>query len=406
MLLRMKEVRAMSKHYEDKDLEQLLQSMPTVKDNRSKEDLLRSLQGDERMRGQPPKKPKSKLPLWIALAAAVILAILSPSIIANMTGKEQADQKSESEAESYMSETKLKLQEESSDEANKFTMDRALIGKYALYEADLKQFVPFRLGLVSEDALSVPVSILIPKPRVSSDLKTTTPTSLQLYEQYVELIDEESYHFTSYHPYDATFEEQQDILTMRINDIESYSISSAASEIFSTTLEQTFYGYKELIMLNKEGEPAEFGQAGVIAEPFALNSELNRYAYYTYSYHDRYYVAPSFGAKYSTVEQALDAMREKPNDFYDTVIPEGVTFTLEMDQSRVTVLFDEELDLNDYTLDEAYRLIEGLNLTVNNFGMELQLSNIKQGTWQKFDFRRPLPKAVSANPIRFNDIAE
>ncbi|MFD0943439.1 hypothetical protein [Savagea faecisuis] len=398
----------MSKHYEEQELEHLLQSMPTVKDNRSKEDLLRRLQGDERMRGQRPKKPKNKLPLWIALAAAVILAILSPAIIANMTGKEQADHQQESESESYTSETKLKVQEsnESADEANKFAMDRALIGKYALYEADLKQFVPFRLGLVSEDALSVPVSILIPKPRVSSDLKTTTPTSLQLYEQYVESIDEESYHFTSYHPYDATFEEQQDILTMRINDIESYSISSAASEIFSTTLEQTFYGYKELIMLNEEGKPAEFGQAGVITEPFALNSELNRYAYYTYSYHDRYYVAPSFGAKYSTVEQALDAMREKPNDFYDTVIPEGVTFTLEMDQSRVTVLFDEELDLSDYTLDEAYRLIEGLNLTVNNFGMELQLSNIKQGTWQKFDFRRPLPKAVSANPIRFNDIAE
>ncbi len=398
----------MSKHYEEQELEHLLQSMPTVKDNRSKEDLLRRLQGDERMRGQRPKEPKNKLPLWIALAAAVILAILSPAIIANMTGKEQAEHQQEGESESYISETKLKLQEsnESADETNKFAMDRALIGKYALYEADLKQFVPFRLGLVSEDALSVPVSILIPKPRVSSDLKTTTPTSLQLYEQYVESIDEESYHFTSYHPYDATFEEQQDILTMRINDIESYSISSAASEIFSTTLEQTFYGYKELIMLNKEGEPAEFGQVGVIAEPFALNSELNRYAYYTYSYHDRYYVAPSFGAKYSTVEQALDAMREKPNDFYDTVIPEGVTFTLEMDQSRVTVLFDEELDLNNYTLDEAYRLIEGLNLTVNNFGMELQLSNIKQGTWQKFDFRRPLPKAVSANPIRFNDIAE
>lgn len=377
-------------------IRQALEHLPEYHDTRSKETFYKRLQTDSRIHRRTKEQTKAKGPRWFTFLAIIIFIILLP------IGYDYWQESKESEEEQLPEEVPEQVEKPDEQEPVKEEKpfnERALIGRYALYEADLKQNVPFTIGLVTKDALSVPVTLLIPKSRVVDDLKTPTPTSIELYQQYASLIDEQELGFEEYHPYDASFRTEEKAIYMTLPDTHHYDESAATLEIFTDTLQQTFYGFREIRLITEENEPVELNGVGRVEEPISLYSGLNGYAYYTYDNDGKAYVAPSFGQTYVTVEEAFEALKEAPNDIYTSIVPEGIDFTMTKEDDLVIVSFTRPLIIDDFEEGELYRLFEGMSLTAASFGHSVKLEEIDRRGWKKFDFNRPLPKPISANPI-------
>jgi len=377
-------------------IRQSLEHLPEYHDHRSKDTFYKRLQTDSRIHSRTKEQKKAKGPHWLTFLAVIIFIILLPiSYDYWQDSKENASD----EQLNHLPEEVEKPEEKEPPKEEKPFNERALIGRYALYEADLKQNVPFTIGLVTEDALSVPVTLLLPKSRVVDDLKTPTPTSIDLYQQYAPLIDEEKLGFVNYHPYDASFRTEEKAIYMTLPDNHHYDESAASLEVFTDTLQQTFYGFREIRLITEENEPVELNGIGRVEEPISLYSGLNGYAYYTYYNGAEEYVAPSFGQTYVTVEEAFEALKESPNDFYESIVPEGVDFSMRKEDELIIVSFTRPLIIDDFDEGELYRLFEGMSLTAAGFGHSVKLEEVDRRGWKKFDFNRPLPKPISANPI-------
>lgn len=378
---------------------QSMKHLPPYVDSRNRHTIYQRLLDDPRVTNTVKKEVKAKGPRWFTFLIMIALIIVLPLLYDKWQESKEDDKVQEEQKQpEEVVEEEIPKEEEKEKQEQPFN-ERALIGRYALYEADLKQNVPFTLGLVSEDALSVPVSILLPKSRVIDDLKTPTPSTVALYEQYAALIDEEALGFTEYHPFHASFRTKEAAIYMTLAADHQYDQSSATIEIFNDTLQQTFYGFREVRLLNEKNEPVTFNGIGEINDPVSLYSGMNGYAYYAYPYGSRYYLAPSFGQTYVTVEEAFEALKSAENDFYLSIVPKDVTYTMEKSDQLITITFEEPFVIRDYEEEEVYRLLEGMNLTAASFGYSLKLEGIDKRGWKKFDFNRPLPKPVSANPI-------
>ncbi|MFP5303931.1 hypothetical protein R2R70_22390, partial [Cobetia sp. SIMBA_158] len=66
----------------------------------------------------------------------------------------------------------------------------------------------FQLGLASDAADSVPVTVLIPNERIIKDFGKNKPTGVELYNYYAPLFDESAIGFSEYHPYVGKITEQ------------------------------------------------------------------------------------------------------------------------------------------------------------------------------------------------------
>ncbi|HEY4567043.1 MAG TPA: hypothetical protein VIG60_07255 [Savagea sp.] len=282
---------------------------------------------------------------------------------------------------------------------------RALIGKYAVYEADLKQYVPFRIGLATKDAYAVPVSILVPKANVRDTLGTSTPTHVELYNAFASDVKEEAYGFVPYHPYDGQIEEDGTMLRFLLKDPVAYDQSSASSSVFFATVEETFFGYQELWIFNEDEEPVDLPHIGSTSEPFPLPGERLNQPYFMYVVDEQIYLAPFIGGpSYSDPKEAFEALKGKEletDSIYKSPIPKGIDYDVALTENLVTITFKEPVDLTKLSKEEAFQLVESLNLTASSFGRQVKLDGVVQTTWQKFDFNRPLPKAVGANPLPY-----
>lgn len=378
-------------------IRQSLEHLPEYHDARSKETFFKRLLTDSRIHRRTKEQTKAKGPRWFTFLAVIAFIILLP--IGYDYWQESKQEEIEVDPPEKLPEEVEKPEEKEPPKEEEPFNERALIGRYALYEADLKQNVPLTIGLVTKDALSVPVTLLLPKSRVVDDLKTPTPTSVELYQQYAPLIDEEELGFEEYHPYDASFRTEEKAIYMTLPEAHHYDESAATLEIFTDTLQQTFYGFREIRLITEENEPVELNGVGRVEEPISLYSGLNGYAYYTYYNGSKAYVAPSFGQTYVTVGEAFEALKEAPNDVYQSIVPEGVDYTLKKEGELITVSFTRPLIIDDFDESELYRLFEGMSLTASSFGYAVKVEEVDRRGWKKFDFNRPLPKPISANPI-------
>ena len=294
----------MTNKWDDEKIQKLLRDLPDIQDNRSKEEVLSRLKQDNRMQNLNRSKQKSIqknkrkfMPAFVAVAVLIVLSLLLPSMLTNNSSNDKAsmmvmneDEKKDAKVFSSddssvdgeseeMAESEMDLKY---DTKNKVTDEDNTSFRTAVYPDEIAGYTVFHLGLASDAAASVPVTFLIPNSQIQEDFGDIKPNSLDLYMQYAGKIDEEALGFNDYHPYKGTLSIDGDVLVQTLPSGHGYDIGSGTVETHGGTLQDTFYGFKEVRFENEDGTPVEFDQVGEPSTPMKLMSGLNHYNFFLF----------------------------------------------------------------------------------------------------------------------------
>jgi len=403
--------------WEDENTEDLLSKVPKIHDQRSKEDVFNRLKNDGLFDDEPINNNDNKvqrrkfrwMPIVVSIAAVFLLAILIPSVLKEFSSSDSAEQSEMMDMENSSDMGEMKISESTTEESESsisiMNTEVADI-RTAVYPDELEGNTLFQLGLASEAADSLPISVLIPNDRIQQEFGEATPTAVELYNHFAPLFNESAIGFTEYHPYAGTITEAGERVIHTIPSNHPYEMGSASLTTYLASLVDTFGTYyEEAELLNEEGTAFEFSQVGEPSAPIILNNENTQYNYFKYTQSDgNTYLTPNFREAFSTVDEAITAMKEETNDVYQSVIIPNVDYSVSVEDQLVIVKFTEEIDLNGYDQVQAMQMIEGILLTAANFDATVRFENVSQTEWQGFDFSTALPKPVGPNEIPFEAV--
>jgi len=393
-------------NWNDDKLEKLLHSMPKMEDHRSAEDILARLKKDERLIEPSSRKRKVRkwVPAFIAIAAMLVVSLLIPSILKQNEGA--MDSKTEeAEVELFnqkrsmdMSDDKGQTSEAAMDSEGKtgalYTMASAMDSHIVLPDESVNQY-PFHIGLI-HSANVVPVTVLLTKEQVKNDIQEKVLDSVALYNQYATKVPESDLGFDEYHPYKGKIYESGDTVLNEVPADHGYDLAEATISNYFDSAKETFTDKKFFQVVDETGKPAELGPVGKAA-PMPLDRKLPYYKYLMPS--GEIYLIPYENGDTSTVSDALLAMKAPQNDIVESVIPAQLDYNVSVEKDVAVISFSKELDLDSIDQAVVNEMIEGFMLTASNFNNSIQLKNIVQTQFGKYDLTKPLPIPVGANPI-------
>src|SRR5690606_19513939 len=185
-------------------------------------------------------------------------------------------------------------------------------------EGQLEGLTLFNLGM-TENALVIPVSFIIPDDRLQEDFGTADVDAVELYNRYAADLDEEALGFDDYHPFSGTLSSTANGVKHELPDAHDYDMASASISVYFNSLAATFDEGTEISIVDESGNPAYFDQAGPV-EPIEPGSR--NIAYYSYSTaNGDSYLVPGYDMPHEDASAALEAMKSSPNDLYGSVVP-------------------------------------------------------------------------------------
>lgn len=399
--------------WDDDHIENLLRDFPTIRDDRTKEEVYSRLD----KKAVVKKQPKRWLPLLVAALAFITIGFLVASIL-NQNGIDSAftlnEQNTEStadeaqEASTEEAESADSPKEESSDSAGSdgqepaaseesattYQDDNPQSARTAVYEEELEGFTLFTIGL-TENAMVIPVGFLIPDAQIASDFGNTTPNSVELYNKYASQIDEKAIGFNEYHPYLGQLSMEGRTVKHLLPADHQYDLASASYEVYIASLQETFTDADEILIQNEDGTPANFDQIGPM-EP--VKPAVENVAYYAHTTDGgETYLVPGYNMPHATAKEAVEALKSAPSDLHQNTIPETIDYTVTETDTSVTIEFAAEFDFGSLEEAEGARMLESLALTAKAFDKTVQLENTKQQEWSGLDLSRPLPEPVAPN---------
>lgn len=405
------------KKTEDRVLDELLTNMPRFTDKRSKDEIYQRIKSEIETQEKTENRKRigvslnKWVPLIISVASVLILTVLVSSYI-NNNESSTADKAAESSTANDNMRTMEITEEASMDavEEEKSNDMTIMSGKVAatfelvpfgspntsVYENDLNGGTVFHFSLL-ENALSVPITIVIPKEQIENDFPSKIPNSLELYERYAFGIDEASLGFQEYHPYKGYFLAEGKMLKHYLPADHGYDTAPGTSRPYFSSINEIFTDFDSLLRVNEDGSPIEWDQVGTLDEPVVLTGSEQKVNYFAYkAFNEETYLTPNFDNTFATLTEALIGMKNPENDIYTSVIPNDVTYTVQEDKGFV-VRFDEPLNLESLDASEAYRFIEAFSLTAASFNQSIQLENVVQENWNGIDLTSPLPVPIGPN---------
>jgi len=397
--------------WSEQEIEQLLSQAPKMNDDRSKEEVFNRLKQDHIMIKKPRKKPRWAPPV-VAAVAILTLTVLTVSYLnqdnqmsesaSHMQLSNESDDRSSKVMESSPAvEEEAALEEPESSDITIFNMDDESLSNSLYPSEKLDDMTIFKIGLVTNDANSVPITFLIPNDQITDDLGDKTPSYLELYQHYAPLINEEELGFMDYHPYKGAFTTEGDSLILTLPKDHTYDLGSGSLNAFKHSLQDTFENYNQVMFRNEVGSAIEFDQVGEV-QPYNLK-DGTLYNYYMYQdLNGRKYLTPNFGKSFkslSELPEALQGMKDSQNDIYSSVIPENIKFETNTKNDITYVRFSKALNLEQMDSAVALNMIEGMLLTGARFGSQLQFENVVQTNWSGFDFTQPLPMPIGPNEL-------
>lgn len=398
--------------WDEEKIKELLKNAPKIHDHRSKEEVFERLKKDGLFDEGPPtdvakkKKKGTILPGIISVAAILILAIMIPSYLKQQDTENAADLDNDKAHNEMDIQAVPDVQNSTtSDETEVATAEKTMQNiKTAVYPEQLKGNKVFRIGLVSNDADSIPITILIPDKKISKDFGKTNPSQVEMYNEYASKINEKLLGFVDYHPYVGEVLEKGTKVIHKLPEDHAYDTASAALSTYYATLTDTFSSYEEVEFVKEDETPMIFNEVGE-ANTLKVNKEATQYNYFKYvQQNGTEYLAPNFRETFTSVEEALQALKTNTNDIYKTVILPSVDYSVKVEGNVAKVIFTTKLDLQKYNQTEAMQMIEGILLTGASFNKQIQFENIVQTNWEGFDFTKPLPIPVGPNEVPYTVI--
>ncbi|MER2089900.1 MAG: hypothetical protein ABS920_09185 [Sporosarcina sp.] len=399
------------KNWNDNKIKDLLGEVPDIQDNRPKSEILERLKQDERLNAPRRKNLKWWGPALAAVAALLVIGLLIPSMLRGNESamRDQApeniniESKSDDKATMEDGSAKLSVADEKQEKSSLMrTTGAGFTHHFAVYPEDIADSTLFHLGLVGDQASSIPVTFVIPSGQIEEDFDTVKPTSYDLYKKYAARIDEEALGFQEYHPYKGEVNADDHVIIHKLPKGHGYDLASASMEVYRHSLQDTFYGFQEVRFENEDGTPVTFSQAGEPSDPLKLPNGRNHVNYYLVEQQDgQQFLSSNFSQKQAGLVEALQQMKVKPNDVFQPVIPQDVEFEVISEAGVTIVKFAQPLDLEALDQSKALQMIEGMLLTAASFDEQLQFDNVIQEQWNIFNFSRPLPVPIGSNPLPF-----
>lgn len=399
MLLRRKGGKTMARNeWNDEQIEKLLKEMPDVKDARPATEILQNLRNDDRLSKQHVTSKRGHwMPAIVAVAAVLLFSLLLPSLLKNRSMQMVEDAVKEQIEMSSMDATDEMQESKANHFARHMGVDHA---RFALYQDELENHIAFPIGLVSDMATSIPVTIIIPQDTIERDVANTVPATFDLYMQYASQIDEEALGFQEYHPYEGELLIEGNAIVHRLPANHPYDRGSAALGVYTNSLQDTFVGFEEVRFQQQDGSPIEFDQVGEEAAPLPLANNRQRVNYYVFtSQTGESFLSTHEGTSYKELTEAIEAMKNQPNDMLQSVIPRDINFTVKKEKMGTVITFSEPVDLESMEPVEAQLMIDGILLTAASFNESIRFENMVQSDWNGFDFSTFLPIPVGPNPL-------
>lgn len=396
------------KNYTDHEIENLLQSMPPLSDQRSKEAVWEQL---KKHREPVRKKSKPWLPAVISVAALFVLVLFVQSLMGTMSNDESVSQHSEmtegemgragseeanSDSEDSADTSVAKENEES--DMSMMTVDESPSSRLLLSSdplLDTHTVLPFAMVY---NAYAVPISLLIPNERIEQDFRTLNVTNLELYKRYATEVDEEGLGFSDYNPLLGTYEATDRGLEITLPDDHPYDIATAAMGVYMYTLKDVFgEEFDKAYLLNEAGEPLDWDQVGPLVEPNDLSQ--GNYAFnITQNANGESFLVPYSRTNYPSFEAALQELTSPDYNVVDPAIPQDIAFDVEETESQVVVTFEEPLTKDSLAGYPLQLFIESMLATSSQMGKQLILEN-----WDETIYSLPTDSEsiIGINPIVF-----
>jgi hypothetical protein len=394
------------KQWDDKKIEDLLSSMPDIKDDRSATEVLARLKHDERLRSTQRKIFARRIPIpaFVAVAALLVLSLLLPSMLQSNDSIMTMDAESQPasiERENKLMQNSTEESEVAADNAaDSGTFFEASMGaeSHVVLQQELQDIRPFQIGLTHAAEL-IPVTFLIPEQRIRTDFPKGEPDSVTMYNKYATEIPETDLGFDEYHPYKGEITLEDDVVIHTIPAEHNYDMSSSTEGIYLGSIVETFTDHKKFKSVDTNGNPAEFSHTGRI-ETMQLDDEKIPKPYYKYTMPSgRFYLVPAGGSSEVTVIGALALMKEQSSHNFESVVPTSVTYDVHLEDEVAVITFKDLLDLTKLDTVQATAMIEGFMLTAMDYQMSVKLENVVQSNFGNYDLTSVLPKPVGANPL-------
>jgi Sporulation and spore germination len=400
--------------WNDREVEDMLNNLPRINDKRSRSIIYSRIEKESK----PFGVFQGYIPAFAAAAALFIIILLAPALITQMTGKDSAMEGAHSTDSSggnakvaedpSAAESKTEAAGDfDTDQENQLKMadkDKQRDGilteekeqeRLSLYEGDLNGRDYYSFGLVSSDAITVPISVL-----ADTENKEIGADWVEEYEKVSKKIPEKAWGFQDYFPIkgDFSLSKNKKNILLTLGESHPYSGNTAREASFYQSLLYSFEnkGVKEITLRTKDGSVPEFSHYGSLST-IPINGAIHR-SFYIYSPDGkgRYLVPGTSNGK--NVKESISAMKEAPSDLYQSVIPRTLSVNVTESDDKVTVTFNQEVDLNSMSEQSAQEMIEGILLTAKSSGYQkVQFQNIRQETWNGFTFAKPLETPVAAN---------
>ncbi|MGR3764879.1 hypothetical protein [Rossellomorea sp. NS-SX7] len=399
--------------WNDRDIEEMIKQMPKIKDDRHPSHIYSKM----KMGKKPWNSLRRYVPALVTLAALFIVVLLSPALMSQLSGEDSAMEgafstdssggeaktakdspSTESDsglAQDSNGESQLKMAEEHDKETETLLAPEKepQHERLSVFKEDVAEKDFYSYGLVSGDAIPVPVSVVAAVDQSQKDW-------VEHYETISGRLPETEWGFQDYFPIkgDLTLSEDKKSVVLILEENHPYSGSSAIESNFYQSLLYSFEekDVKEINLQYKDGSTPEFSHYGPLSS-IPLNQDLH-HAFYSYSPggHGSYLVPGSISSK--NVKQSIEAMKETPSEFFKSVIPESISMDVTEAENVVTVRFNKTVDLNSMNFHHAQEFIEGILLTAKSSGYEkVQFQNIEQEQWNGFTFTEPLATPLSPN---------
>ncbi len=391
--------------WDDDHIENLLRDFPTIRDNRTKEEVYSRL--DKKKVAK--KRPKPWLPLLVAALAFVTIGFLVASVL-NQNGIDSAFTFGEGNSADKEQDADTSIMEKGTSEPGNSGSnesgameesapanvqdDSTQATRTALYEEETDGYTVFTIGL-TENAMVIPVGFLIPNARIAEDFENTVPNSVDLYTQYANEIDERGMGFDEYHPYAGRLSKDGNTVKHILPADHQYDLASASYNVYIASLRETFTDADSIVIQKEDGTAANFNQVGPLSPLKPAVENVAYYAYVTAS--GETFLVPGYNMPHESAIEAFEALKSSPSDLLQNTIPEAVDYTISETESLVTVQFTSQFDLGSLEEVEGVRMLESLALTAKAFGKNVQVDNTEQLEWNGFDLSQPLPTPVAPN---------
>jgi len=388
---------------EDDKVIQLFKKLPTVEDKRSMDEIYRNI----KLGMNKKQKKPIFVPVLTSIAGLLVFLLIFPFIfqtspIDYLSSQSKVQESADSGSTMNQAAESRKLEKDMNKADEKITMyteeamDVKSTLKTAVYEEETIGNDMYTFGVVTtKDGVAIPITLL--------EQESTDGDWLKQNREKAKAFNAQAYGFRDF----STLLE-----AMKIN-VEAkearITINPENRPFFETNEKQLEYMVQYLMrsqnirvvkFVNENDEPAELSHFGIVQEVKIEKNMKKAYFLYPVSKDSEYLVPADLIS--DSLADALKDMKNEPNDFYKTVIPDTVSAeVVKEDNSDVTIKFDKRIELDQGDQLKNMQLIEGILLTAKEFGKtEVQFENIEPLQWESFQFDQPIKVPIAPNLIK------